>query len=225
MGKTIELTAEDGARLSAYVGEPTGPTAGAVVIVQEIFGVNSHIRRVVDDFAANGFLAIAPALFDRVEKGVELDYSPESIEAGIAITAKIRYDPALKDVAAAMAWADRRLPGRVGVVGYCFGGTLAWLAATRLHPQAAVCYYGGQIGQFLEESPGAPVLFHFGEQDSGIPLTIVDAIRAHVPRSSVHVYPAGHGFNCDARSSFDPASAQLARTRTFDFLSSHLAGS
>jgi carboxymethylenebutenolidase len=225
MGKTIELTAGDGARLSAYVAEPAAPNQGAVVIVQEIFGVNSHIRSVVDDYAANGFLAIAPALFDRVERGIELDYSPESVEAGIAFAAKIRYAPALLDIGAALAWAESRAPGRVGVVGYCLGGTLAWLAATRLKPKVAVAYYGGQIGQFLDEKSDAPVLFHFGEQDSSIPLAVADAIRAHVPQSTVYVYPAGHGFSCDARASFEPASAQLAKTRSLEFLRAHLLAS
>lgn len=222
MGKTIELTAGDGTHLSAYVAEADTPNHGAVVIAQEIFGINGHIRSVVDDYAANGFLAIAPALFDRVEKGVELDYSAESVQTGLAIAAKIRFDPALLDIDAALAWAETRMPGRVGVVGYCLGGTLAWLAATRLKPKAAVAYYGGQVGQFLEERPSAPVLFHFGEQDTSIPLSVAETVRTRFPNLPVYLYPAGHGFNCDARASFDPASAQLAKTRSLDFLRAHL---
>ena len=211
-----ELTAADGHECSAYEVAPDG-AAASVVIVQEIFGVNAHIRSVVDRYASYGYRAIAPALFDRVEADVELDYDEDGIARGRELATAIAYDGAMADVAAAV---DHVAPsGPVAVVGYCFGGSLAWLAASQLPVTAAVGYYGGQIHGLLDRTPTAPVMLHFGELDHAIPLDQVDAIAAAYPDIAVHVYDgAGHGFNCDARASHDALSAAIAQGRTLEFL-------
>lgn len=212
-----QIQAADGHTLGLYAALPEGTPRGGLVVVQEIFGVNQHIRAVADDFAAQGYLAVAPALFDRVEPGVELDYSPESIARGAALAQKVGAG-ALHDVAAALNHVET-MTGRAGaIVGYCFGGTLAWLAATRLSPVGAVCYYGGRIATYADETPHCPVLMHFGERDAHIPLSDVEKIKAAHPEVTVHTYPAGHGFNCTERADHDPASASLARERTLKFL-------
>ncbi len=221
MGTTIELTASDGHRLAAYRADPAGKPRGGIVVIQEIFGVNSHIRSVADGYAADGYLAIAPALFDRAERGFEVGYSPPEIERGRAVRAKVSLDDALKDVAAAIKAAAPA--GKVGVVGYCWGGTVAWAAVTRLDGLAASSpHYGGGIAEIATERPHAPVMFHFGETDQQIPMTDVDKIRKAQPAQTVHVYPAGHGFNCDQRGSYHAASAKLARERTLAFLRQHV---
>ncbi|HEM45677.1 MAG TPA: dienelactone hydrolase family protein [Alphaproteobacteria bacterium] len=217
MGETIRLTASDGHELAAYRADPSGAPRGAIVVIQEIFGVNEHIRAVADGFAADGYTAVAPALFDRVERGVELGYDEEGRNRGRSIRANIAWDDAVRDIAAAVAAA----PGpKVGVVGYCWGGSLAWLAATRLDGlAAAVCYYGGQIADFKDESPRCPVLLHFGSADQSIPMSDVEAIRTAHPDLPIHVYEgAGHGFNCDMRGSYDRDAATLARQRTMAML-------
>jgi carboxymethylenebutenolidase len=222
MPETRKLTAEDGHTLAAYRAAPPGTPRAGLVIVQEIFGVNSHIQRVADGFAADGYVALAPALFDRVERGVAIGYGPEDIERGRGIRMEIPIDDMVKDVRAAV----RALAGeglRVGVVGYCLGGTLAWLAATRIECVAcAVGYYGGGIADAAAEKPHCPVLLHFGETDQSIPPEHHARIRAAHPDLPLHVYPAGHGFNCDARASYHEPSAALARRRTLDFLAAHL---
>ena len=221
MGTTIELTASDGHRLAAYRAEPAGKPRGAIVVIQEIFGVNSHIRSVADGYAADGYLAIAPALFDRAERGFEVGYSPPEIERGRAVRAKISLDDALKDVAAAIKAAASA--GKVGVVGYCWGGTVAWAAATRLDGLAASSpHYGGGIAEIAAEKPRVPVMFHFGDKDQSIPMSDVEKVRKAQPGQTLHVYSAGHGFNCDQRGSYDPASAKLARERTLAFLRQHV---
>ncbi|HEY9568819.1 MAG TPA: dienelactone hydrolase family protein [Thalassobaculum sp.] len=221
MADTLTLTAEDGHKLAAYMAQPEGRPKGGVVVIQEIFGVNAHIRAVADDYAKQGYLAVAPALFDRVRPGIELGYEAADIAEGREIRGKLENDDALLDVAAA---ADAvKSAGRIAAVGYCWGGTLAWLAATRLEGFSAVAsYYGGGIGGFAAERPHCPVILHFGEQDHAIPMTEVDAVRAAHPELPVHVYPAGHGFNCDHRASFEPKSAEIARERTLAFFSKHL---
>jgi carboxymethylenebutenolidase len=192
------------------------------VIVQEIFGVNSHIKRVCDGFAADGYLALAPAIFERVEPGFAIGYKPEDIERGRAVRMKIPLEDMVKDVRAAVkALAAEKL--KVGVVGYCLGGTLAWLAATRIDGVAcAVGYYGGGIADAANEKPRCPVLLHFGETDQSIPTEHHARIRAAHPTVVMHVYPAGHGFNCDERASYHEPSAVLARSRTLEFLKRHL---
>jgi carboxymethylenebutenolidase len=217
MTETTAVTAADGRTLDLYVARPEDQPRGGVVVIQEIFGVNHHIRAVAAGFGAKGYLAVAPALFDRAERGVEMDYSPASIERGQQLAMQVARD-ALKDVAAALDFV-RNETGRAGaVVGYCFGGTLAWLAATRLGPAAVVSYYGGMIGDYVQEAPCCSVLMHFGERDPHIPPESVDRIRQAHPEVAVHTYPAGHGFNCTERAAYDPASAALARERTLAFL-------
>src|SRR5213594_779190 len=223
MGVTITLTAEDGQRLAGYrAAPPSAPRAG-LVIVQEIFGVNSHIKKVCDGFAADGYVALAPAIFERVEPGFAIGYSPEDIERGRAVRMKIPLDDMVKDVRAAVkALAAEKLP--VGVVGYCLGGTLAWLAATRVDGVAcAVGYYGGGVADTATETPRCPVLFHFGETDQSIPPEHHTRIRAAQPNLPMHIYPAaGHGFSCDERGSYHKESAALARTRTLEFLAKNV---
>ncbi len=211
MGTHITLTAEDGHILDAYRADPTGNPRGGLVVIQEIFGVNAHIRRVCDGFAEAGYRAIAPAIFDRAEKSVELDYTPEGITRGRTIRAQLNIDDALKDITAAASALNRT--GKVGAVGYCWGGSLAWLVATRLR-LPSVCYYGGMIIDFVKEGPRTAVLLHFGNTDASIPMETVDRIRAAHPTVPVHLYPASHGFNCDARADYHEASAKLALTRT-----------
>ena len=221
MGQMITLSAHDGHRLGAYEAQPTGRARGAIVVVQEIFGVNGHIRRVADGYAASGYRVVAPALFDRVRPGIELGYTDADIAEGRSIREKITFDHALADVAAARD--ALRETGKVGVVGYCWGGTVTWLAAARLEGFAAASsYYGGGIGKFAGESPRCPVQCHFGDRDHAISLDEVDAVRKANPGVQVFVYPSGHGFNCDERASYDATSAALARERTLEFFRAHL---
>lgn len=222
MGETINLTAEDGHKLSAYHVKPAGTPRGGLVVVQEIFGVNHHIRNVSDQFAADGYEVIAPALFDRVERGFETGYTQADIERGRMVRGKLQLDDAVADVRAAVK--ELRKTGRkVGVVGYCFGGTIAWLAATRIDDvSAAVGYYGGGIADTAEEQPNAPVMLHFGETDASIPKEHYEKVRLLHPTIPVHVYPAGHGFSCDERGSYHEPSARQARERTLEFFRTHV---
>lgn len=224
MGQTITLTTDDGHRLSAHEAKPAGAARGGLVVVQEIFGVNAHIRKVTDGYAAAGYRAIAPAIFDRAEPGVDLGYDAADRDKGLALRQKIGLDQTLLDIAAAAA--ALKGAGKTGVVGYCLGGSLAWLAATRLDGlAAAVGYYGGMIAAHLGETPRCPVMLHFGENDAGIPMSDVDKIKATVDqaRVQVFVYPgAGHAFNRDGSANWHEASAKLALRRTLEFLAEHL---
>ena len=219
MSETLTLTAADGHQVSAYrAGE--GPMG--LVVVQEIFGVNTHIRNVVDRFAAAGFNAIAPALFDRVGPGHELGYASEDVAAGRDLRGKVDTADALKDIAAARDWLAAQ-GARVGIVGYCWGGSLAWHTATQLTGFAgAVGYYGGEIPKSKDAQPAIPVLLHFGEHDGAIPMDGVREVQAAHPEVPVHIYDAGHGFSCDERASFDQASHELALDRTLAFLGAQL---
>ena len=219
----VRLKASDGHELDTYVAQPAARAAKAVVIVQEIFGVNSHIRALADGYARDGFLAIAPALFDRVQRGYEEGYNGETMQKGMAIVGKIGLDAMLLDVAAALQYAQAAVgAAHAGVVGFCLGGSLAWLAATRLHPAAAVGYYGGRTAQFAQEKPACPVMLHFGKLDKHIPESEIAKIRAAHPGIPIYLYDAGHGFNCDQRGDYEPKSAQLARERTMEFLNRNL---
>ena len=221
MADTLTLTAEDGHKLAAYLAQPDGRPKGGVVVIQEIFGVNSHVRAVADDYAAQGYLAVAPALFDRVMPGIELGYTEDDVTKGREIRSQVRNEDALLDIAVAAEAV--KSAGRIAAVGYCWGGTLAWLAATRLDGFSAIAsYYGGGIGNFAAEQPHCPVILHFGENDHAIPPTEVDAVRKAHPELPVHVYPAGHGFNCDQRASYEPKSAEIARERTLAFFAKNL---
>lgn len=222
MGDRVQLTAGDGHALAAYRAEPEGAPRAGLVVLQEIFGVNSHIRAVADGFAAEGYVVLAPALFDRVEPGIELGYTPEDVQAGRDIRARIAHDDAVRDMAAAAAALDAE-GLKTGVVGYCWGGSLAWNAATRLAGVAAsVGYYGGMIPDMIDEQPQAPVMLHFGERDQSIPMEKVETVMKAHPDVPVHIYPAGHGFNCDHRDAHHRESAKLARERTLDFFRRHL---
>ncbi|HMH48976.1 MAG TPA: dienelactone hydrolase family protein [Candidatus Acidoferrum sp.] len=222
MGEKLTLHAEDGHKLSAYRATPAGTPRGGLVIVQEIFGVNAHIRRVCDGFAAEGYVALAPALFDRVEPGYETGYGQDDIERGRNVRQKLGWDLMVTDTRAAVEQL-KKTGGKVGVVGYCMGGSMAWLAATRIPGvAAAVGYYGGAVAEFADESPRCPVLLHFGESDATIPRAQWDKIRDAQPTVPMHIYPAGHGFNCDARGSYHEPSARLARERTLEFLKRHM---
>jgi carboxymethylenebutenolidase len=221
MSKTVTLTAADGHTLSAYVAEPAAKPRGGVVVIQEIFGVNSHIRSVADAFAAEGYLTIAPALFDRLHPAYETGYKPEDIQKGIEIVQQLKLDQTLADISAAVAYASSA--GKVGIVGYCWGGTMTWVAAARVPGIAAAApHYGGGISNFANEQPKAKVLLHFGEQDQNpSPEQARQVIAAH-PEVEAHFYPAGHGFHCDQRGSYHAPSAKLARERTVAFFRTHV---
>lgn len=222
MGDFTTLMARDGHEFRAWLAAPPGPPKGAVVVLQEIFGVNSHIRAVTDSFAAEGYVAVAPSLFDRVRRGIEIGYSEKEIQEGRGYVMQLKQDQTLKDIAAAIAIVKHA--GRVGTVGYCWGGRQAYLAASELPIACSVAYYGGGITQMLEKKPKVPVMYHFGERDKHIPPEDVAKIKAAHPEGLFYIYPADHGFNCDQRGSYDAASAALARTRTLAFFSRYLAG-
>lgn len=220
MGSRIQLTASDGHASSAYRADPQGDARGGIVIVQEVFGVNDHVRGVCDGYAADGYTVVAPALFDRVKQGVELGYEGEDLTHGRELRGQLGWDNPLLDVQAA---ADALgSSGKVAVIGYCFGGSVAWLAATRLAVDAAVGYYGGQVADFIDEEPKCPVLLHFGETDVFIPIENVDKIHERRPDIPLYRYPAGHGFNCESRADYHEESARLARERTLNFLRQHI---
>ncbi|WP_282608927.1 dienelactone hydrolase family protein [Pelagibius sp. Alg239-R121] len=223
MGEVVELMASDGHKLSGYRAEAAGTPKGGLVVVQEIFGVNGHFRNLCDAFAAEGYVALAPALFDRIETGLELGYDEEGTARGRQLKLEIPWDDAVKDIDAAMS--NLSGSGKIGVVGYCYGGSVAWLGATRLRPAASVCYYGGQIADFRDEMPNCPVQMHFGRTDPMILPEHVESIQqaqADAP-VEVHLYDAGHGFSCDERGGFDADSTALAQSRTLSFLGRHLA--
>ena len=228
MGQMIELQAADGTVVPAYEARPAGTPKGAVVVIQEIFGVNSHIRSVADGYAAEGYLAVAPAAFHRVKPGVELGYSEADMGEGFGLKTAVEALPApgvLQDIQAAIAHAAKVSGGKVGVVGYCWGGLLTWRAACTLTGlSAAVPYYGGGVTTPEETARQAPVpvLAHFAEEDKWIPMDTVEAFKQAHPEVAVHTYAAHHGFNCDQRGSWDAPSAQLARERTLSFFAMHL---
>jgi carboxymethylenebutenolidase len=223
MGQDLTLQAEDGHRLGAYRANPTGQPRGNLVVIQEIFGVNKHIREVCDGFAADGYVALAPALFDRVEPNFQTGYEQDDIVRGREMRGKIGWDAMIMDTRAAVK-ALAAGGGKTGIVGYCMGGSMAWLAATRIDGlSAAVGYYGGAVAEFATERPKCPVMLHFGETDASIPKEHWDKIKAAQPNVPMFIYPgAGHGFSCDHRASFHQASHTLARQRTIDFLRQHV---
>jgi carboxymethylenebutenolidase len=221
MGDWQTLMARDGHTFNAWLSPPAGQPRGAVVVLQEIFGVNAHIRDIADRFAAAGYLAIAPALFDRAGRSLEFGYTPGDVQQAFGTRKQIKDADALKDIAASVNVVKHA--GRVALVGFCWGGTLAWIGARSLPIRAAVGYYVSRIGEHLDAAPAVPMLLHFGERDENIPLADVEKARALYPQGRFFVYPAGHGFSCDARASYDAPSAQLAWQRTLDFLGEQLA--
>ena len=225
MGKMIELTASDGHKLAAYRADPTGANAakprGAIVVIQEIFGVNSHIKSVADGYAADGYVAIAPAMFDRVQKGFDVGYTPPDIEKGREMRAKITIDMAMKDAQAAVNEAKKA--GKVGIVGYCWGGLVAWMASAKVSGlSAAVPYYGGGILDNADIEPKVPVMGHFGEKDGMIPVEGVKKLAEKHKKQQIFIYAADHGFNCDQRGSYNAPSAKQARERTLEFFRKHV---
>ncbi len=229
MGSFVELKAADGFSFPAYVAQPQGAPKGAVVVLQEIFGVNSHIRSVADGYAAAGYLAVSPSTFHRVQQGVELGYTEDDMKAGFGLKVAVEALPApgvMQDIQAAVDHAAAVSGKKVGIVGYCWGGLLTWRAACGLSGiSAAAPYYGGGMTAEADagRKPLCPVMAHFGDQDHWIPLETVQAFRAAQPGVTVHVYGANHGFNCDQRGSYHQPSAELARERTLAFFAQHLS--
>lgn len=219
MGSTITLTAADGHTLSAYRAGPDG-AAKSLVVVQEIFGVNRHMRQICDAFAADGYAVVAPALFDRVGPGIELGYTAEDVQRGRGLRGQAPESGVMLDVEAAAA----ALGGAKGIVGYCWGGTVAWWGSTRSTTfKAAVGWYGGGIAGTRTEAMHCPVQLHFGETDTGIPMSDVALIREAQPKVEVFVYDgAGHGFGCNERGSWDAAATKIAQERTLAFFAAYL---
>ncbi|QBK03838.1 dienelactone hydrolase family protein [Hylemonella gracilis] len=228
MGQFIDLQAADGQSIPAYLARPAGKVRGALVVVQEIFGVNRHIREVADGYAAAGYLAIAPATFHRVQPDVELGYTEADMKQGMGLKAAVEALPApgvLQDLQAAVDYVARESGGKVGMVGYCWGGLLTWRAASQLKGlSAAVPYYGGGMTQPAELAPTlrVPVMAHLSDRDSYVPLDGVEALKKAHPEVQVFLYPAHHGFNCDHRAAHDADAARQARERTLAFLGEHL---
>ncbi|MAN81374.1 MAG: carboxymethylenebutenolidase [Rhodospirillaceae bacterium] len=224
MGQDITLTAGDGFQLHGYRADPEGTPRGGIVVIMEIFGVNEHIRDLCDRFAEVGYLAVAPALYDRFEKGFEVGYTPDDIAKGRVMkdNGNAHFDNVMLDVEAARKVAAEA--GKVGITGYCWGGVVTWAAACRLDFQAASAYYGGGILPYVNELPNCPTILHFGKLDQSIPLTDVEKIAKTRPECPVYLYDADHGFHCDMRGSFNPHAAQVASIRTFRLFDEHLAG-
>ncbi len=219
MGQVIRLDNDRGSRISGWLCEAEGEPRGSVVIVQEIFGVNAHIRAVTERFARAGYTSLAPAFFDHVETGVELGYDKAGFARGRELALKLDMDDAVSDVrAAARAIASA---GKAAVVGYCWGGTTAFVAGMRLEIPA-VSFYGSRNVNYMDESATAPQQFHFGERDKSIPPEVIERHRQTYPDAEIYTYPAGHGFNCDLRPDYDAESASLAWRRTLDFLLRYL---
>lgn len=223
MGETLRLTAGDGHEFGAYKAAPAGVPKGGLVVVQEIFGVNSHIRSVCDRYAAAGYLAIAPAIFDRVERDVEIGYTRDDVARGRELRGQCDTDAAIADIAATADEAASA--GRVGIVGYCWGGQLVYIAACRLGDRltAASGYYGGNIKAFLSKKPVIPLTLHFGTNDASIPMDEVELIGKTHPEIAIYTYEgAGHGFNCDQRQQYDAEAAKLAEQRTLAVFADHV---
>jgi len=218
MGKMIRLKAKDGHELDAYLAQPKGQAKGGIVVVQEIFGVTNHIKRVADQYAAKGYKAVAPAMFDRIQRNLTLGYS--DVQKGIEYMQQLKWPQTLADLEAAAS--EARAAGSASVVGYCWGGTVAHVAASELELDAAVSYYGGGVAKMLDKKPRCPILYHFGDQDASIPLPDIEKIKQANPASPLFVYPgAGHGFNCDERGSYSAKDAKVAFDRSIEFLDKH----
>jgi carboxymethylenebutenolidase len=222
VGQDIKLTASDNFQLGAYRADPTGAPRGAAVVIQEIFGVNHHIRSICDRLAKEGYVAVAPSIFDRTSPNFQCGYSPDEIAEARKFVANPDWEAMLRDTQAAID--SVKSAGPVGIIGFCLGGSVAYVAATRLSGlKAAIGYYGGAVVRFADEKPQVPTQLHFGEKDAGIPLTDVEAIKAKRPDVEVFVYPgAQHGFSCDERASYDKASADIAWPRSMEFFAKHL---
>jgi len=219
-GKTVTLKAADGAEIGAYMAQPTGKPRGGLVVIQEAFGVNAYVCSVVERYVAEGYTSIAPMIYDRQERGVELGYEGEDLNHARNLRRGLDWDQVIADVKAAMDAVASS--GKVGIIGYCVGGSVAWMAAQRLPVAAAISYYGRDIVDWLEPKPPCPVMLHYAETDNHIPLSNVETVRAAYPNLPIYVYPGQHGFDCDLRASFQPESAALARRRSSEFLAQHV---
>jgi carboxymethylenebutenolidase len=222
MAEFNTLMARDGHEFRAYLAAPKGRPRGALIVIQEIFGINAHMRSVTDGYAADGYLAIAPSLFDRVRKGIELGYNEQTMQEGFGYVKQLKRDEILKDLSAALAVVKHA--GRVGTVGFCWGGGISYLSACELPIAAAACYYGGSIVNYLDKKPRCPVMYHFGEKDHYITAADREPNKADNPEGVFHIYPADHAFNRDVGSNYEPKSAALARQRTLEFFAKRVAG-
>jgi len=230
MGELVKLTTEDGVQLDAYVSRPEGAAKGAVVVIQEIFGINAHIRSVADGFAKLGYVGIAPALFDRIQPGIDLSYSPEDKKKAFALYPQLDPAKSLLDVAAAFKFVEAEDHRGIAVVGFCYGGLMTWLAATRgetlkMRPSCCVGFYAGGIGRFASEEPSCPVMLHFGAEDSHIGSDQIEAVKTAHPEVEIYIYDgAGHAFNREPDpDSYNAAAAKLARQRSDEFIAKHIA--
>lgn len=223
MGETISLKTADDKQISAYVARPAAGGKAGIVVVQEIFGVNSHIRSITDRLAEAGYLSVAPAFFDRLKPGVEMGYQASDIAAGRDLAMSLKPENILADLNAAVAWLRAAGCQKVGIVGFCFGGTVAWRAASAVQVDAAVGYYGGGIASQQANRPKVPTMLHFGDRDPYIPMEDVRGLIAQYPDLPIYVYPADHGFHCDQRGSYDESAARIAYARTLEFFAQHLA--
>ncbi|OGA42273.1 MAG: hypothetical protein A3G26_09830 [Betaproteobacteria bacterium RIFCSPLOWO2_12_FULL_65_110] len=221
MGTNLDLTASDGHVLAAYLALPESKPRGGLVVIQEAFGVTAYVRSVCDAYARDGYASIAPAIYDRQRRDAVFDGSPapEALAEALRLRAALEWPKVMLDVQAAID--EVRSAGRVGIVGYCAGGSVAWLAALSLPLAAASCYYGRDIVDFLDRAPLCPTILHFGEHDRFIPLADVERIRAAFPTVPNYVYPAGHSFD-GAGERRDEASARLARERTLELFRRHV---
>ena len=217
-----DITASDGKTIKMYIARPDDKPKGAVVVLQEIFGVNAHIRSVCDRLAAEGYVAGAPALFDRVSPGYERGYEPNDVQEGIGLMKTFDFAACMMDIFAAIDLL--KADGKVSVVGFCLGGSLAYRSAiTRNDLAAASCYYGGQISDMADTAPNCPTIIHFGETDQSIPIEKAEIVKTKRPEVPVYIYPAGHGFNCDARGAYEPQSAKIAWDRTLKLFADAMA--
>jgi carboxymethylenebutenolidase len=221
MGEDIRLKSKAG-EIGAYLAAPKGTPKGGIVVIQEIFGVNQHIRAVTDQFAADGYLALAPRFFDHLKTGVELGYTPDTIAEGRKFVTELGVDKPVQDVEAAIEELKKRGARKVGVTGFCWGGTITWLSATRLRPDAAVAYYGGGIYGTKSETAKVPTMMHFGDKDMHIPMAHVNELRKLHPDVQIFDYPADHGFHCNERGSWDAAASKQAMARTLEFFGKHV---
>ncbi|WP_338829808.1 dienelactone hydrolase family protein [Bradyrhizobium sp. 27S5] len=222
MGQDIKLKASDGFELGAYRADPAGAPTGAIVVIQEIFGVNHHIRSVCDRLAKEGYVAVAPSIFDRITPNFQSGYSADEVAEARKFVANPDFAEMLRDSQAAI---DAVKPvGPVGIIGFCLGGSIAYAAATKLTGlSAAIGYYGGAVVRFADDKPSVPTQLHFGEKDAGIPLSDVETIKSKRPEVEIFIYPgAQHGFHCDERASYDKASADIAWPRSMEFFAKHL---
>ena len=225
MAQHTQLQAADGHKLDAYIAQPSGEPKAGIVVLQEIFGINAHIRSVADRFAQAGYLVIAPALFDRAERNVEMEYGPEGMKKGMDLVQRIPAEKTLADIDAAIQYLREHGARKVGVVGFCWGGTMAWVSNTRLHPDATVSYYAGGIQNYIHEKSTCPAIFHFGLRDKHIPQSVVEQVQHEYPGYSVFTYDADHGFNRDGSATYNEAAAKLAMKLTLAHFDEYLVGS